>query len=144
MWQAPRNGGDCRTVPVPLPAACPAAQVVRNRLSGFLANPRRNQLLPLCKQLLQGNPRNARRLLYIAAAGWLCPHCGGPMIHIERLTVQQIRRRSAGPESLINSRSSYPVSRLQRPSAHALDLCLSGSERARSKATASQLAFHPS
>jgi hypothetical protein len=80
---------------------------VRIRFSGFLANRRRKQLLPLCQQLLQGSPRpcpeTTARSEAKPAAGWLCPRCGGPMILIERLTAQQIRRRSAGREILIDS-----------------------------------------
>ena len=80
---------------------------VRIRFSGFLANRRRKQLLPLCKHLLQGSPRpcpeTTARSEAKPAAGWLCPRCGGPMILIERLTAQQIRRRSAGREILIDS-----------------------------------------
>ena len=62
---------------------------VRIRFSGFLANRRRQQMLPLCKQLLGGSPHaRAETPVSIAAkpaAGWLCPHCGGPMMLIEKL-----------------------------------------------------------
>ena len=69
---------------------------VRIRFSGFLANRRRKQLLPLCQRLLQD-----RQQQHSEAPGssdtkpaWLCPHCGGPMVLVENLTAQQIRWRS--------------------------------------------------
>jgi hypothetical protein len=73
---------------------------VRIRFSGFLANRRRKQLLPLCLQLLGSNPHpysqatagnNAK-----SAETWRCPHCGGSMVLIEKLTAQQISWRSVG------------------------------------------------
>jgi len=80
---------------------------VRIRFSGFLANRRRQQLLPLCKQLL-GDSRHARAetpesVEAKPAEGWLCPHCGGPMMLIEKLTAQQIRRRSVDRKTLVDS-----------------------------------------
>ena len=80
---------------------------VRIRFSGFLANRRRKQLLPLCKQLLEGSPQprleTSGRSDAKSAAGWLCPHCGGPMMLIEKLTAQQIRRRSVARKILVDS-----------------------------------------
>ena len=80
---------------------------VRIRFSGFLANRRRQQLLPLCKQLLEGSPhaRSETPVSIVAkpAEGWLCPHCGGPMTLIEKLTAQQIRRRSVDRKTLVDS-----------------------------------------
>jgi len=79
---------------------------VRIRFFGFLANRRRKQLLPLCKQLL-GSPlprsETPDSCETKPAAGWLCPHCGGPMMLIEKLTAQQIRRRSVDRKTLIDS-----------------------------------------
>jgi hypothetical protein len=67
---------------------------VRIRFSGFLANRRRKELLPLCKQLLQGSaqptwkaPENTEAN---PSASWLCPHCGGLMVLIGKLSAQQI------------------------------------------------------
>jgi hypothetical protein len=54
---------------------------VRIRFSGFLANRRRKQLLPLCKQLLEGS----RQALPATSAGSET-HCGGLMMLIEKLT----------------------------------------------------------
>jgi hypothetical protein len=73
---------------------------VRIRFSGFLANRRRKQLLPLCQRLLQNTPQQHSEMPGSGdakpAAAWLCPDCGGAMVLIEKLTAQQIRWRSAG------------------------------------------------
>ena len=80
---------------------------VRIRFSGFLANRRRQQLLPFCKQLLEGSPyARSETPVSIAAEpadGWLCPHCGGPMMLIEKLTAQQVRKRSVEQKTLVDS-----------------------------------------
>jgi len=80
---------------------------VRIRFSGFLANRRRQQLLPLCKQLLGGCPHASSETSVGSEAkpaeGWRCPHCGGPMMLIEKLTAQQIRRRSVDRKTLVDS-----------------------------------------
>jgi hypothetical protein len=80
---------------------------VRIRFSGFLANRRRKQLLPLCQQLLAVSPQprsdthgNDETKL---ATTWRCPRCGGTMVLIERLTAQQIRQRSVDRKALIDS-----------------------------------------
>ncbi len=71
---------------------------VRIRNFGFLANRRRAMLLPLCFEVLgllpppQTQPGasldNPSRYLR------LCPHCGAPMVIVERLTAAQIQLRS--------------------------------------------------
>ncbi len=79
---------------------------VRIRFCGFLAHRRRRSLLPLCFKLLNAAPTSA-----VAAAAdlppsdcsWRCPRCGGAMLVIEKLTSQQILRRSAGRASLCDS-----------------------------------------
>jgi hypothetical protein len=80
---------------------------VRIRSSGFLANRRRKQLLPLCQQLLEGNPQQRSETPGSSetksTAAWLCPHCGGAMVLIEKLTAQQIRRRSVDRKALVDS-----------------------------------------
>jgi hypothetical protein len=78
---------------------------VRIRFSGFLANRRRKQLLPLCQRLLGDRPqlRSGAPGSSEAKPTWLCPHCGGPMVLIEKLTAQQISRRSAGRKVLVDS-----------------------------------------
>jgi Putative transposase/Transposase zinc-binding domain len=78
---------------------------VRIRFSGFLANRRRKQLLPLCQGLLAGRvqlPSKAPTNSEVQPT-WLCPHCGGPMVLVEKLTSQQISWRSAGRKNLIDS-----------------------------------------
>jgi len=72
---------------------------VRIRFFGFLAHRRRATSLSLCRQLLETSPRCAA----VAASSaqnkgdsWTCPLCGGPMVVIERLTADQIRRESIG------------------------------------------------
>jgi hypothetical protein len=59
---------------------------VRIRFFGFMANRRRASLLPLCETLIgpQKEPPSE------VAKTWVCPHCGGPMIVIQRLTAHQI------------------------------------------------------
>jgi hypothetical protein len=80
---------------------------VRIRFSGFLANRRQQPLLPLCKQLLEGSSHPHSETPGSVGAkpveGWLCPHCGGPMMLIEKLTAQQIRRRSVDRKTLVDS-----------------------------------------
>jgi hypothetical protein len=80
---------------------------VRIRFSGFLANRRRKQLLPLCNQLLRGGSQPPSETPTSSqakpACGWLCPCCGGPMVLIEKLTAQQIHRRSADRKSVVAS-----------------------------------------
>src|SRR4029077_13852640 len=65
---------------------------VRIRFFGFLANRRRKQLLPLCQRLLETisqqslpAPQAGETTL---PASWLCPHCGGAMVLIEKFTAQ--------------------------------------------------------
>jgi hypothetical protein len=73
---------------------------VRIRFCGFLANRRRGELLPVCRRVLQAAlPQNstARDASASGAPGtWLCPHCGGAMVLIEKLTPQQMLRRCTG------------------------------------------------
>jgi hypothetical protein len=59
---------------------------VRIRCFGFLANRRRATLLPLCRQLLAAQPLAPSPLPPSTGS---CPHCGGPMVVIERLTAKQ-------------------------------------------------------
>jgi hypothetical protein len=71
---------------------------VRIRNFGFLANRRRSALLPLCFQLLGTTPQPPAEehssSTEDAAELYRCPHCGGPMKVIERLTAAQILLRS--------------------------------------------------
>ena len=66
---------------------------VRIRFIGFLANRRRAVLLPLCRNLLDANPRVTTPAWSSQAdrsSVWACPLCGGPMTVVERLTPQQL------------------------------------------------------
>jgi len=76
---------------------------VRIRSCGFLANRRRGESLPLCQRLLKACPLQRSTMPTASEpklpCAWLCPHCGGAMVVIERLTLQQILRKSIGRES---------------------------------------------
>jgi hypothetical protein len=70
---------------------------IRIRFSGFFASRRRAALLPICQQLLDANSRTRSPTppaTSLRPALWICPHCGGPMAVIERLTVQQIQQEA--------------------------------------------------
>ena len=75
---------------------------VRIRFCGFLANRRRGTLLPVCKRLLgAASPHNSTTPDASeprSPGAWLCPHCGGAMVLIERLTAHQVLRRSVERE----------------------------------------------
>jgi hypothetical protein len=72
---------------------------VRIRFFGFLANRCRKELLPLCKQLLEGSRQPLSKMTGNSeanrCAGWLCPHCGSPMVLVAKLTAQQISQSVA-------------------------------------------------
>ena len=78
---------------------------VRIRFCGFLANRRRRILLPICRQLLAAAPppQNVTEPEAKASGSWLCPRCGGLMALVERLTPQQMIRRSVGRESFADT-----------------------------------------
>ncbi len=79
---------------------------VRIRHFGFLANRTRATLIPLCRRLLMETPQSAPPTAggtSSANVRWLCPNCATPMILIEKLTAQQIRLRSAGWTSFIDT-----------------------------------------
>jgi hypothetical protein len=72
---------------------------VRIRHFGFLAHRRRGVFLPLCFHLLGSAPREPQIEQEASAADgssdlWFCPHCGGAMVVLERLTAAQIQLRS--------------------------------------------------
>jgi hypothetical protein len=79
---------------------------VRIRFFGFLANRRRKQLLSLAQQLLgasaQRRPEPSTST-ETPTSIWRCPHCNGPMMLIEKLTAEQIRRKSVQEPSLVDS-----------------------------------------
>jgi hypothetical protein len=77
---------------------------VRIRFFGFLANRRRAPLLPLCQQLLETSPRqNLPTSTAGETASWLCPHCGGAMVLIEKLTAQQICWRATEESHFVDT-----------------------------------------
>jgi len=78
---------------------------VRIRFCGFLANRRRGNLLPLCRQLLAAAspPQNATEPQAEPSGSWLCPCCGGAMARVEKLTPLQMLRRSVGRESFADT-----------------------------------------
>jgi hypothetical protein len=70
---------------------------VRIRHFGFLASRRRAQLLPLCLAALGAPPGQTETATSTAqdiSSHSLCPHCGGSMVIIERLTAAQIQLRA--------------------------------------------------
>jgi putative transposase/transposase-like zinc-binding protein len=80
---------------------------VRIRFSGFLANRRRAQLLPRCQQLLAASPRSSPPSPAPEGtqlpAFWVCPHCGGTMHMIERLTADDVHRKVAAGHYVIDT-----------------------------------------
>jgi hypothetical protein len=67
---------------------------VRIRHFGIFAHRRRRSLLPLCCQLLAAAPTPDAPSPDAIRPLWTCPHCGGPMALIERLTPAQTLLRS--------------------------------------------------
>jgi hypothetical protein len=72
---------------------------VRIRHFGFFAHRRRAALLPLCFELLAAADHRPAVAVAEAKSGsarppWQCPHCGGPMVLLERLSPLQARLRS--------------------------------------------------
>ena len=69
---------------------------MRIRNFGFLANRRRAELLPLCFRLLGADqtctPTAAAQAL--TPSSWNCPHCGGTMQLVERLSAAELLLRS--------------------------------------------------
>jgi hypothetical protein len=79
---------------------------VRIRFFGFLANRRRKTLLPICKQLLGAKPEEAPSedsAVSQKQSSWLCPHCEGEMVVIQRLTAKQIFEESLGEKTMNNT-----------------------------------------
>jgi hypothetical protein len=70
---------------------------VRIRNFGFLANRQRATLLPLCFSLLKSSterPAHAPQQPTRTTVLPKCPHCGGTMHVVERLTPAQLLARS--------------------------------------------------
>jgi len=71
---------------------------VRIRYFGLMAHRRRGAALPLCLQLLAQSGRFKAEPAGKGACAprplWTCPHCGGPMVLIKRLSCLELRLRS--------------------------------------------------
>jgi hypothetical protein len=77
---------------------------VRIRFFGFLANRRRRTQLAQCQQLLAASAELPPRPSSVEPiSAWLCPLCGGTMVVVERLTVQQVADRTAGPPGYVDT-----------------------------------------
>jgi len=86
-----------RRVPSPLPPASAASGLCASATSGFLANRRRAELLPLCLRLLQPSTlpvAGATSSALPIHSPWPCPLCGGTMQVVERLSAAQLLLRS--------------------------------------------------
>jgi len=78
---------------------------VRIRFFGFLANRRRAQLLPICRQLLaaQSTVVSPCPTSPPSLPTWSCPICGGPMMIIERLTAKQMSLQAVDLRGFLDS-----------------------------------------
>jgi hypothetical protein len=75
----------------------------RIRHFGFLANRRRGELVPYCRQLLGQTPPLPSPSSSSATGVGTCPLCSGTMMLVEKLTAVQIRLRSAPVPSFANT-----------------------------------------
>ena len=75
----------------------------RIRYFGWLANRRRNKLLPRCRLLLAQRPAEIPVAPGEQPALWLCPFCRGPMRVVERLTDLQMLDPEARKVSIHDS-----------------------------------------
>jgi hypothetical protein len=75
----------------------------RIRYFGWLANRRRNKLLPLCRLLLphMAEQRSATPLRQPTV--WQCPRCHGPMSVLERLTAAQLLDTAGRQEFVLDT-----------------------------------------
>ena len=91
----------CRRVPPAVPAPYSAAWFRSDPLLRLPREPQaRGELFPVCRRLLQAPSPQDSAATDASASGvpcaWLCPHCGGAMVLVEKLTPQQMLRRSVG------------------------------------------------
>src|SRR5215467_7353378 len=84
-----------RRIPSPISTACLAERFPRIRYFGWLANRKRQKLLPLCR-LLAKAPEPAARAPD-QQVPQKCPKCQGTMRIVERLTAGQICNPAAIP-----------------------------------------------
>jgi len=78
-------------------------EFVRIRHFGFLTNRHRAQCVCRCRQLLDAIPHPQSATKPVRDVTWPCPQCAGPMVVVERLSVQQVRERRAGWESFVDT-----------------------------------------
>jgi len=74
----------------------------RIRYFGWLANRRRQELLPLCRRLL-AVAAPAAEATPVVTAVWQCPVCGSPMRVVELLTAFQIRQEQGHEVHILDS-----------------------------------------
>src|SRR5207248_1235635 len=99
--QATHHASDLRGISASLLAARLAEGFSTHSILGWLANRRRNKLLPLCRDLLP--PLAQQPSAQPAAALWLCPRCHGPMAVLERLTAVQLLDTEGTYECILDS-----------------------------------------
>jgi Putative transposase/Transposase zinc-binding domain len=75
----------------------------RIRYFGWLANRRRNNLLPRCRLLLAQMPPATPAAPAEEPAIWLCPYCHGPMQVLERLTALEVLDAESRKVSIYDS-----------------------------------------
>ena len=65
---------------------------VRIRFFGYMANRRRAESLPICRELTGANSESEKSEMAQIddRSAWICPRCSGPMVVIQRLTADQI------------------------------------------------------
>lgn len=74
----------------------------RIRYFGWLANRKRRELLPICRDLLNAAPRTEPGADEEKAV-WLCPCCHGPMQVIERLSPARAWHESIRPAGILDT-----------------------------------------
>jgi hypothetical protein len=75
----------------------------RIRYFGWLANRKRNALLPICQELLKSQPLWHSKTEEGETRVWRCPCCQGPMQIVERLSPAQTRREGFRQVCLVDS-----------------------------------------
>jgi hypothetical protein len=78
---------------------------VRIRFFGFMAGPRRSQMLQLARRLLETVPEHGVPPSAPARAYFQCPVCAAPMIVVERLSAEEVRRAAGAYRDVLNDSS---------------------------------------
>jgi len=96
--------------------------------SDSLANRRRNQLLPLCQWLLEAISHQSPQAPQVGEtklpASWLCPHCGGAMVLIEKFTAQEIPGSQHKRATSLTARNRRAMANRPRALARTLEVRL--------------------